>query len=56
MGLNASSSRAARRQKMRYAGIPTSQQPSSQSANSSGRENTYDTIESWYAPGKKSVH
>ncbi|MFN6946302.1 MAG: RHS repeat-associated core domain-containing protein [Cytophagaceae bacterium] len=37
-----STSRAARREAMRDAGIPTSQQPKSQSRNSSGREYTYD--------------
>lgn len=36
-------SRAARREAMREAGIPTSQQPVSQSKNSSGREYRYDT-------------
>ncbi len=37
-----SSSRAARREAMRQAGIPTSQQPVSQSRNSSGREYRYE--------------
>ncbi|MCE7057185.1 hypothetical protein LZF95_21065 [Algoriphagus sp. AGSA1] len=37
-----STSRAARREAMRDAGIPTSQQPKSQSRNSSGREYTYE--------------
>jgi hypothetical protein len=41
-----STSRAARREAMRDAGIPTSQQPKSQSRNSSGREYTYEV------PGK----
>ena len=36
-------SRAARRQAMRDAGIPTSQQPVSQSKNASSREYSYDT-------------
>jgi hypothetical protein len=36
------SSRAARREAMRDAGIPTSQQPVSQSRNASGREYSYD--------------
>lgn len=36
-------SRAARREAMRREGIPTSQQPTSQSRNTSGREYTYDT-------------
>ncbi|WP_084089683.1 RHS repeat-associated core domain-containing protein [Erwinia oleae] len=36
------SSRAARREAMRQAGIPTSQQPVSQSVNSSGREYLYE--------------
>jgi hypothetical protein len=35
-------SNAARREAMRDAGIPTSQQPNSQSQNASGREYTYD--------------
>ena len=43
-------SRAARREAMRRQGIPTSQQPLSQSKNASGREYTYETPE-----GKKSV-
>ncbi|OMP74935.1 hypothetical protein BW716_32825 [[Flexibacter] sp. ATCC 35208] len=42
-------SRAARREAMRDAGIPTSQQPSSQSKNKSGREYTYETT----GPGGK---
>ena len=37
------SSRAARREAMRQAGIPTSQQPIGQSQNSSGREYSYET-------------
>jgi RHS repeat-associated protein len=37
------SSRAARREAMRQAGIPTSQQPLSQSKNKSGYEYTYET-------------
>lgn len=39
---NAPTSRAARREAMRDAGIPTSQQPVSQSRNTSGREYSYD--------------
>ncbi|MGH2645663.1 MAG: hypothetical protein ACRDE2_17060 [Chitinophagaceae bacterium] len=38
------SSKAARRGTMREAGIPTSQQPESQSQNASGREYTYKII------------
>jgi hypothetical protein len=41
-GSQAMSSRAARREAMREAGIPTSQQPVSQSRNASGREYSYD--------------
>jgi RHS repeat-associated protein len=53
LGLNgcavevAITSRAARRQAMRDAGIPTSQQPMSQSRNASGREYSYEVS----APG-----
>ena len=46
-GGEALTSRAARREAMRDAGIPTSQQPVSQSRNASGREYSYDVS----APG-----
>ena len=49
-GKNASSSREARREAMRQEGIPTSQQPTSQSRNASGREYRYEIETSW---GKK---
>jgi RHS repeat-associated protein len=51
----ASTSRAARREAMRDAGIPTSQQPLSQSKNASGREYTYETPASYGTKQKKSV-
>ncbi len=49
------SSRAARREAMREEGIPTSQQPSSQSANASGREYTYEVPADGGGVKKKSV-
>lgn len=49
-GKKASSSREARREAMRQEGIPTSQQPTSQSRNASGREYRYEIETSW---GKK---
>ena len=49
-GKNASSSREARREAMRQEGIPTSQQPTSQSRDASGREYRYEIETSW---GKK---
>ncbi len=48
-------SRAARRQAMRDEGIPTSQQPSSQSKNASGREYTYTVPKKGGGTQKKSV-
>ena len=50
-----SSSRAARREAMRKEGIPTSQQPISQSKNSSGREYQYETPKSGGGTDVKSV-
>ena len=49
------SSRAARREAMRQAGIPTSQQPISQSKNSSGREYSYETPKPGGSTGLSSV-
>jgi len=49
------SSRAARREAMRQAGIPTSQQPISQSQNSSGREYSYETPKPGGGTGLSSV-
>ena len=51
----AGTSRAARREAMRDAGIPTSQQPVSQSKNASGRDYTYNTPGPYGATTKKSV-
>jgi len=48
-------SRAARRKVMRDQGIPTSQQPKSQSKNDSGREYTYDTPGPYGTTETKSV-
>ncbi|WP_330986317.1 MULTISPECIES: RHS repeat-associated core domain-containing protein, partial [Enterobacterales] len=48
-------SRAARRDAMRQAGIPTSQQPVSQSQNSSGREYSYETPKPGGGTGISSV-
>ena len=48
-------SREARREVMRKEGIPTSQQPSSQSKNKSGREYTYDVPKEGGGTEKKSV-
>ena len=48
-------SRAARREVMRKEGIPTSQQPKSQSKNSSGREYTYETPKEGGGTQTKSV-
>ncbi len=48
-------SRAARRQVMREQGIPTSQQPKSQSQNASGREYSYETPASYGKKETKSV-
>ena len=48
-------SRAARRKVMRDQGIPTSQQPKSQSKNDSGREYTYETPGSYGTTETKSV-
>ncbi|MER1535242.1 RHS repeat domain-containing protein, partial [Citrobacter sedlakii] len=49
------SSRAARREAMRQAGIPTNQQPISQSQNSSGREYSYETPKPGGGTGLSSV-
>ena len=49
------SSRAARRQAMRDEGIPTSQQPKSQSKNSSGREYQYEVAKEGGGKQTKSV-
>ena len=49
------SSRAARREVMRREGIPTSQQPHSQSKNSSGREYMYETTKPGGGTQMKSV-
>ena len=51
----ASTSRAARREVMRKEGIPTSQQPKSQSKNSSGREYTYEVPKQGGGTQQKSV-
>jgi RHS repeat-associated protein len=51
----ASSSRGARREAMRDAGIPTSQQPLSQSKNASGREYTYEVPKNGGGKQSKSV-
>ncbi|TKC12038.1 RHS repeat-associated core domain-containing protein [Pedobacter polaris] len=51
----ANTSRAARRQAMRDSGIPTSQQPTSQHSNASGKEYRYDVPESWGGTSQKSV-
>ncbi|WP_182922499.1 DUF6443 domain-containing protein [Pedobacter planticolens] len=51
----ANTSRAARRQAMRDAGIPTSQQPTSQSSNASGREYGYETFVPYGTTSTKSV-
>ena len=51
----ASTSRAARREVMRKEGIPTSQQPKSQSKNSSGREYSYDVPKKGGGTQTKSV-
>ena len=51
----ATSSRAARREAMRDAGIPTSQQPVSQSKNKSGREYTYEVPKEGGGKQTKSV-
>ena len=48
-------SRSARREVMREEGIPTSQQPVSQSKNLSGREYTYETAKSYGEKETKSV-
>ncbi len=48
-------SRAASRKVMRDQGIPTSQQPKSQSRNASGREYTYETPDSYGTTDTKSV-
>lgn len=48
-------SRAARRKVMRDQGVPTSQQPKSQSKNDSGREYTYETPGSYGTTETKSV-
>ena len=48
-------SREARRDVMRKEGIPTSQQPVSQSKNSAGREYTYEVSKSYGGVQKKSV-
>lgn len=48
-------SRAARRESMREEGIPTGQQPKSQSKNSSGREYTYETPKKGGGTQTKSV-
>ena len=48
-------SRAARRKVMRGQGIPTSQQPKSQSKNDSGREYTYETPGPYGTTETKSV-
>ena len=48
-------SRAARREAMRDAGIPTSQQPKSQSKNASGREYTYEVPKNGGGKQTKSV-
>ena len=48
-------SQEARRESMRKEGIPTSQQPKSQSKNASGREYTYDTPKKGGGTEKKSV-
>lgn len=48
-------SRAARREVMRKEGIPTSQQPKSQSKNSSGREYTFETPKKGGGTQTKSV-
>ena len=50
-----STSRAARREVMRKEGIPTSQQPKSQSKNSSGREYSYDVPKKGGGTQTKSV-
>jgi RHS repeat-associated protein len=51
----AETSKAARREVMREEGIPTSQQPSSQSKNKSGREYTYEVPKEGGGTQKKSV-
>jgi len=51
----AQTSRAARREVMREAGIPTSQQPVSQSKNASGREYTYEVPKEGGGSQTKSV-
>ncbi len=51
----AGTSRAARREAMRDAGIPTSQQPLSQSKNASGREYTYEVPKNGGGKQTKSV-
>ncbi|PWJ57017.1 RHS repeat-associated protein [Dyadobacter jejuensis] len=51
----AETSQAARRQAMRDAGIPTSQQPSSQSRNASGREYSYEVPKKGGGKETKSV-
>lgn len=51
----ANSSNAARREAMRKEGIPTSQQPKSQSKNSSGREYTYEVPKKGGGTQNKSV-
>jgi RHS repeat-associated protein len=58
LGLNKNTiqtSRAARRESMRQAGIPTSQQPISQSRNTSGYEYTYEVPKSGGGTELKSV-
>jgi len=50
-----STSRAARREAMRQAGIPTSQQPSGQSKNKSGWEYRYDSPQPGGGKGQSSV-
>ena len=54
-GAKANTSRAARREVMRKEGIPTSQQPKSQSKNSSGREYSYDVPKKGGGTQTKSV-
>ena len=48
-------SKAARREAMRKSGIPTSQQPKSQSKNQSGREYSYEIADSYGTTSIKSV-